>query len=75
MVRLRDQFSVRESELTYALERGAALVERLGTATKRLVAWKAEARIKMKNMEDDVWRFKRFAMGTVMKRPRSSVCC
>ena len=77
LVRLRDYYSVRESEFSNMLERGTALVERLAAATRRLIGWKAQARSKMKNMEDDISRYKRFAMdvGTVMERRRSSVCC
>ena len=74
--RLSDEFQLREAQLWRRLDSGVALLERAQANIRRLVAWKTEARRKMKDMEDEILRFKRFAMdvGMVMKRRRSSFC-
>ena len=71
---LSDEFQLREAQLWRRLDSGVALLERAQANIRRLVEWKTEARRKMKDMEDEIIRFKRFAMdvGTVMKRRRSS---
>ena len=71
---LRDEFQLREAQLWRQLDSGVGVLERAQANIRRLVEWKTEARRKMKDMEDEIIRFKRFAMdvGTVMKRRRSS---
>ena len=73
---LSDEFQLREAQLWRRLDSGVALLERAQANIRRLVAWKTEARRKMKDMEDEIIRFKRFAMdfGMVMNRRRSSFC-
>jgi len=73
---LSDEFQLREAQLWRRLDSGVALLERAQANIRRLVAWKTEARRKMKDMEDEIIRFKRFTMevGVVMNRRRSSFC-
>jgi len=70
------EFQLREAQLWRRLDSGVALLERAQANIRRLVAWKTEARRKMKDMEDEIIRFKRFTMevGVVMNRRRSSFC-
>ena len=51
---LRDEFQLREAQLWRQLDSGVVLLERAQANIRRLVAWKTEARRKMKDMEDKI---------------------